>query len=430
MSYFSHDDTTLGMYFPGFFTVHIKTSSEDLRGFSLEETSTYMHEYIHYMQNITTANGINRFIFFSHMLGNIFSLIDKCKKFNKLYKMYIKMRKYNRDKQVEYDEFLSEIQQVRNFDYNKKEKIINIFYDDKEYAYIEYSMGKLPNCKIIFNSNIIYEGMAKIIQNAIFKEGYSTTPYFPYLIVQDVSHYYFGNRLSDNELVQLCDFSLQTTRPGVTFINVCEQIKNGKSINELWNDDIGFSDLEKKQEYMSCKIENVCDVILKSNVFQEIFQTVYYGETRKDIANYLLEIFSKGASFRRKHKQNVFSNLMNIKKENIFNELHQLHTSLGMPNTFDIYEKRYFGSFSGNLKGALYLPVMKKILDSVLVEEKLYPLECPFRYVCLDKFVKYSSIYDFEVCKSNFVKDINKLDDLCFPKSLAFSMGFSRIDFN
>ena len=53
-------DTTLGYYEPSFFRLHVSTTEKlsDLDALSIENKSVFIHEYVHFLQDLTTSFGL------------------------------------------------------------------------------------------------------------------------------------------------------------------------------------------------------------------------------------------------------------------------------------------------------------------------------------------------------------------------------------
>lgn len=418
----------LGLYYPGFFTTHIRTDKDTILKFDTLEISTYFHEYIHYMQNITTANGINRFLFFMDQIANLFSHINKNITIKDLYPNYLNYLNNNKLKLIETKEQLLD----NLIDKSLREKIvlssdinISIDYRNKKTLLSYRTSNGNVCCSFYLNSVFIYEGMAHLIQSNVFKSLKISSPYFPYRIIQNVANGILGNELSNHDLIKICDFSLQTSNPGFTFGDICNQIKAGKTIESLWEEKIAFTKFNSDHEYYACKAYDACEFIINSDEFKEIIECVFSGDIRSEIATYLYEIFMKGATYRKNLKDCLFSNLLDVDEQHIFDEIGKLHIALGMPNTFNSDESKYLGVFATNYQGAPYLPIIKRISEAVILQND--EVLCPLRYECANIKSKYHEIYNRDICNKNFMIDIGKVSKYCIAKSIAYSMGFGYL---
>lgn len=418
----------LGLYYPGFFTTHIRTDKDSILKFDTLEISTYFHEYIHYMQNITTANGVNRFLFFMDQIANLFSQINGNITIKDLFPNYFESLSNNKIKLIE-----TKKQILDNvIDKSLREKIctasninISINYEDQKTLLTYRTSNGSECCSFPLNSVFIYEGMAELIQSKVFKSIRISSPYFPYRVIQNVAYGILGNDLSNHDLIKICDFSLQTSNPGFTFGDICNQIKNGKTIESLWEEEIAFTKFNSDHEFYACKAYDACEFIINSDEFKEILKCVFSGDIRSEIATYLNEIFTKGATYRKKLKSCLFSDLLDVNEQHIFDVIRELHIALGMPNTFNSDESSYLGVFADSYHGAPYLPIIKRISDAVLHQNDEIP--CPLRYECASENSKYHQIYSRDICNKNFMLDINEISKYCIAKSIAYSMGFGYL---
>lgn len=66
----ANDAGELGYYVPGFFEIFVATDKEDmsLTNFDDKELGTFFHEYIHFLQDITTFYGLNNIYAFTEYL--------------------------------------------------------------------------------------------------------------------------------------------------------------------------------------------------------------------------------------------------------------------------------------------------------------------------------------------------------------------------
>lgn len=416
----------LGLYSIGYFTIFIKTDKQNFLEFNQVEASTYFHEYMHYMQNITTANGINKFIYFIHQLSNMFSQLKVGDSIDGLLYKYKEHIDGNKQKKIEIEEHVDDMKSPRENleDIRLSKKIIvTVDYSNKKTKLSYESLYGKELCCFYLNSRLVYEGMVHLIQSHVVKGCAKNVPYFPYKVVQNISGYLSKERFSLRDLIRLCDFSLQTSNPGFTFGDCLLQIEKGKTVDSLWDDDIILQDSYQK-EILINPIE-VCRHIIDSDVFKEAIECAFSGDVRSKISKYLYEVFARGATYRKKMGSVLFSRLLEIDRNNMLNELAELHGELGMPNVFSFNEEKYFGLYAKNYTGAPYLPVLKIIMDGISNKNK--KILCPFRFECSQDGSKYNSIYNREICDENFILDVNEVKEFCLAKSVAYSMGLGGV---
>ena len=223
---------TLGYYNSSFFRMHIATDEKiDLRTLNAKDFEVLIHEYIHFIQDITTIHG----------LANTFTTIQVLKYLtNKIYKT--PNNKFN----VPFD-----LNNVSNFvyfnylmksisygdtnsynyanvvGYNKKNKNVDDRCVVKSMPIIELEVkdevGNLSKYK--FGAGCIYESMAYIMQKNMTKSVVNP-PDLPYYSAIKLAEFIY-KEFAENELnvLAMCDISLNTSNPGKVFVDIIERWK-------------------------------------------------------------------------------------------------------------------------------------------------------------------------------------------------------------
>lgn len=427
MSILRRQNETVGFYLPGFFHISVSTEATELQYFTDKDKSVYFHEYIHFMQNITTGHGLLRMMFSFHQLCDLFSGIESCNTFDDCYNNYETIIKSSIERQNELKEFLYEEELPEIENENDYGEIASIKKSDNELYYkivFENTNSHEKKLEYNFNSCVIEEGMAYILEKNVFPSESEDIPRFPYHVVREVSDHITSRPLTDVELIQLCDLSLQTTRPGIDFIENLVKISSGASINDLWNQDIAIIDIVTGQETHSYHPCTACHEIIRSEVFIEALNCAFGGEVRDNIRCYLFEICQKGSKFRYDKGMNLFSNLLQINRSTINNAVNSLHHMLGAPNTFRDSDGLYFGAFSEHQVGAPYLPILYTIIHRVFSEDNI--IRCPYCSNCAQPEHKYNKVYNRN-CTMNFLKNIEHTSVFCMSTALAHSMGLKKL---
>lgn len=224
-----------GEYIPGFFKMTI--SKELFEGitwgdFSEEEVATLIHEYVHFLQDISTTRGINNFIYVSKILRLNFAQAYKCGE-----TIYLPLDIQETAGEDAYEE--SELQSFysgnnghfRIHHVNKicreEEKFfaeefkeepmyaINVYYDNEDAPYI-------------FGSDCIAESMAYIIEHEVFgaKERKNE---FPYNLCEIICEELYPNILGEKAiLVAMCELSLMHYHSGDMFWHILIEMKKKK----------------------------------------------------------------------------------------------------------------------------------------------------------------------------------------------------------
>lgn len=423
-----NDPDILGCFFPGFFQISLNTSADSLAALNVNERATYVHEYIHFMQDTTTGFGISNLAFKMHQFSNLFSGINHCTNFKDCYDRYIKLLEGNRVIQSESQEFLCENCDTEGDGYNQNiccNELISINLDSESHSFIlEFKNLYNLNSPYMyrFTGCNIKEWMAYFIESKIFHKDTNFVPRFPYKIVDEIISFMFPDSLSDKEIIQLCDLALQSTRPGYEFINCLEHVRRGGSIEQLWTEDIVACNLITGKEEESFKIYESSLKIVESEKFKEALECSYSGECRRDIYDYVYEICTKGANYRIKKRNLLFSELINEDEYGILEKIEFLHRNIGAPNIFNIENNRYFGAFAENQAGAAYFPVLRTLVNRVFSSE--HSLKCPYYNNCIMPQHEYHKReLCNENCKENFLLNIVEGKQLCMATALAKSMG-------
>jgi hypothetical protein len=232
------DFTTLGFYEPGF--IHLEVSTrENLNDFnalaSNPETahlvSTFFHEYIHFLQDISTTHGLLNFIHAVEYLKNANKQVTEAGVAhfetplkitnnsnwltnNRL--MHIYRGGENEGKRVSYLGYKANKEEVET---SKGEKIIVPKYLVKCY---DHSAQTITTCH--FGSKHLKEYMAHAVQNQYAPNTIHDD--IPYRLVELIVEKEFP-RLARNPslLVALCDASLMDQHPARLFFRTLERMK-------------------------------------------------------------------------------------------------------------------------------------------------------------------------------------------------------------
>ena len=219
-----------GLYFPSFFGIKLNTT-KPLNSFLSEDSGgVFLHEYVHFLQDISTTYGVVNF----------------CKTLEAIKALYSEFK----DKEEIEIPFIwepSSIQSINNVLFDKYFQsisyeeagcqIISIHHDiDNEIPGrpIKTFSAKLCSGKNVkLGSFTILEGMAKLIQEINYPSK-RVSQYLPYDLVPEIAKFYLGkNALSKSQLVIICDISLFYLNSMEQFIKLLEDIKRNSSLIEL-----------------------------------------------------------------------------------------------------------------------------------------------------------------------------------------------------
>lgn len=246
------DLTTLGYYVPRFLHMHLHTKVpiNDLNILATDERhrklfSTFLHEYIHFLQDISTPFGILRSFLFVDSLKDIIHPVRNGKegtfevpvRFNDAFNTLSNLRLqqlYAGDDQAQADHIIYRGYTLEHAPAKDRE--------GKQYQVAQYRIHYLDTSdrqekSFLFGTRCIKEYMAHAIQSKYYPE--VQHPDIPYLIAELICHAEYPIITKDPMLVvALCDVSLHTTNPAQLFFRTLERMK-----------ELGFDPISYKQVY-------------------------------------------------------------------------------------------------------------------------------------------------------------------------------------
>lgn len=226
--------TTLGFYEPSFLRLHIATkeSIKHIEKLTEKAQSIFFHEYIHFLQDLTTYHGLN----------NIHATVEYMRFANNFiikqpfteFDVPIEPQPYNVDN-VHLNQFVHEITN------GEWDDIDNVTLKDPwkkdNYLWMNNTQRNVPQIivpfendvyddKFIFGAGCITESMAYIFERILFTD-YEESDDIPYssaeLLVEKV-YPAFGNDILN--VLALCDISLLVSNPGDYFYTVLNDYKD------------------------------------------------------------------------------------------------------------------------------------------------------------------------------------------------------------
>lgn len=236
---------TLGVYMPAFFCMELNIPFDFKR---LEKNndfqmSTFIHEYIHYIQDITTTYG---YMNLSHSVNMIQAFLHKSGiSKERLIKLPIQLDEIEnaeeRDLQMSIfagdSEYLSNCH-IDNIIFKEEELYREVFSNDNDnFKNIELHYNKNGKSNIYnFGSMCIMESMAYLIESHIFPDQLRVNefPYNTCEMICDLIYPEFGR--TKKNIVALCDVALMTQQPGVTFLLLLRYMKKVQMIPEKEDD--------------------------------------------------------------------------------------------------------------------------------------------------------------------------------------------------
>lgn len=226
--------TTLGYYIPTFFEMHVSTYDDDMviNRMTDRDATVLFHEYIHFLQDITTFYGLNNLYVQSEYLHSVVNRVKGNLQFQVPY-----MIRDNKDNVL----LNQKICRLTNGDSEESSfylvHSVDEWSDDLADDFISNPpISEIKNIVLNQNDNMrsfgaiaIMESMAYILERLCSPKSYVSSPDYPYRAAELVAQYYdanFGNNLL--KVLALCDMSLQNSNPGLCFVNIMKEVKDGK----------------------------------------------------------------------------------------------------------------------------------------------------------------------------------------------------------
>lgn len=221
-----------GSYVPSFFLM--KIDSEHFGNeMSDRETSLFVHEYVHFLQSITTVKGLERLTSDFWMLRRMVEYVKEQGKLN----VSVLFNKDVLNEITKNNERIDTIAWGESCPKSiaKKIQLKNVSVDTKTFDIdgVRYMDTVTFTCidaegeegVFTFGTRDLYEGMAYLIEQLITKD-YEHSPDCPYSTAKMVAEYYYPELAKDpKNIIALCDNALMFTNPGVEYIRMIQFMK-------------------------------------------------------------------------------------------------------------------------------------------------------------------------------------------------------------
>ena len=229
-------NTTLGSYMPAFFRMGVSFpfSSENLKApFDEKWISIFTHEYIHFLQDISTYVGLNNAYVYSEHIHGLVNCIYQHPKGNLSVPVSMPRNYAN----VELNQFvntegwgtLGEMNEFFLVKIEKKQKKVP-FQTDLVKELTNVILKSAKGDKVVFGSRAIMESMAYMMERMITR-GSVPAPDYPYnaaeMVVDNIYPEFGKDKLN---IIALCDACMQFSEPGKIFVQTLEVFKSLKFI--------------------------------------------------------------------------------------------------------------------------------------------------------------------------------------------------------
>lgn len=321
--------TSLGLYNPSFFKITLKTGEELPKNGSESPLvseitgAAFLHEYIHFLQDITTSSGLNNFCY----------IVDYIKWINYLYRtedvLYPPYHPSSsempclKENALFRDAYSGSKKQISPFSKIENVKLVNEkICEGREdnLMVIECLLHNATKQNYSIGEYAISECMAYNIDSFIFPDILPSPPVFPYKIVNLIADHYCKG-ISDEKLkiIAICDACLMFDNPGyILYISLTSN---------------------KIDEYLKMSAEDIFDYInnlgaqLYGRKSIDILEEKHKGalkqwndlfspdENFNKIRNYVSGTLEKAYTYRKDNPQFIIEAVRESEKNNYLNLL-------------------------------------------------------------------------------------------------------------
>lgn len=223
----------IGGYDISFFGISIDTNEKSINQMTSSEQTIFLHEYIHFLQDITTIYGLNNLYVYGEYISDTLNRIYKKPKGT--IKVPFELDDTNlvltnkQVREVTLGDFstpcpLDKVTDVKvgTFDLLPNNKLNSI--PDVTIEFLSNGNQEM----MTFGAMAIMESMAYIAERLCSPKNYITSPGVPYMTAEKVADYLVPNFSANLEMIfALCDMSLQWSAPANFFVYFMNQVKEG-----------------------------------------------------------------------------------------------------------------------------------------------------------------------------------------------------------
>lgn len=336
----------LGYFLPSFFSMNVgdvplTNGGLDLNSLGEHDFSVFFHEYVHYLQDMTTFHGMNKQYCVNQLFQESNRLIKEGvnPKFpinfdsfdSKVYLCLILQYATTYMKEGNISSCVIKSYENKDFLLGKTEKTMKV-----KIATLKVE-DKLTNIEseVILSSTVIAESMAYLLQRMCTKIDYNS-PDFPYTIAEKLTIGLCPDVFKEQPIntIALCDASLMSPNPGVIFLQAIDYIKRNKGL---------FTTPETIYDYVMTIEGTVAETTRITTVKDYFFDMVpqvrdtikkYISIIGKNYEKDIVDCFNVAINFR-KDNQYFFINLARegyARKGKLFKDILEL---FGSPMIFD-----------------------------------------------------------------------------------------------
>lgn len=338
--YFDKSDSlryTSGSYRQSFFKMNLDTTKAiDISNLDDDQLSTFLHEYIHFLQDILTVYGLNKIYAKGEKILSSVKQIKNQPKGKIDLPINFDLNQDNVQLQFDViDKTAGEIEEKRMFIkmlsiLDIKEEIVDLVASDVINKIDIYTLIT-DHGNLRFGAREIEESMAFLIQKTCYK---NTLPHhqFPYETATLVARYFdpsFAN--SDEAVCALCEMSLMSSNPARVFVDFMKDIKNGKNNCKSAMSVYKYFEQLKYRDYQTNKQISVLDGYIRilDLAFDKLHEYFKGEPLFNDIVNWLDKL--KTFCIKERTQNHTFMEIM--EGDNLLNnpKLAEVISEIGGP---------------------------------------------------------------------------------------------------
>lgn len=167
---------TMGFYEPSLFHLHTRGNGKlrDMKNWSVSQKSTFLHEYIHFLQDITTIQGFNNFYILGEYIRYVTQIVKQSttKEIKVPINPFLANRNVDQNWKVRRHTMGTSILVKDVISYSSKHLLDLVDYDNSQKIPLNVvSLNCFDergcNVEVILGTLQIMEGMAKLIQELV-----------------------------------------------------------------------------------------------------------------------------------------------------------------------------------------------------------------------------------------------------------------------
>jgi len=368
-------DEQYSFYVPGFFWVELNTAKELHDIFDSEFERTLFHEYLHFLQDITTTYGYANS---SHVMNLIKSVYHNVK-------IYEQLRLH--DINIPFDFSPDKFRHINN----KLFCSYLQYYNDKDYIFDDFIIDKItPECiniegynvhvfnvmfndskKIRFGAHAIFESISYVLENDRYGKLDGRT-YLPYDLPEKIAIFYSPIFHHKRNLIDLCEYSLMFYNSAEVFMDI---------LTGLQKDNFNPSSTKEFYDYMKTQVS------LRTETLESFFENeknelisqlngVFVSELYDGFKKWIISTIDNGFDLKTRKKL-MFSSLLSCDPTYF---LKNSIMEIGMPPIFNQDGKMFIRNSLFDINSWSYLT---RAISSVFETIVYGKTSCSLKEACL-----------------------------------------------